>query len=147
MKRMWTTVIAAALVAGIASALAAARSPRPAVQLRKTKLGKILVDAHGFTVYAFTRDKRNVDSCVKVKGCLPVWPAVTSSGKPVGGPGVKASLLGTIRLKHGVLQVTYAGHPLYTFGGDSHPGQTNNVNIYQYGGRWPAVNASGGEVK
>ena len=66
---------------------------------------------------------------------------------PLAGPGVKASLIGTIRPKPGLVQVTYAGHPLYTYSLDSSPGETFYVNISQFGGRWPALNASGGEVK
>ncbi len=69
------------------------------------------------------------------------------TGKAVGGPGIKSSLLGTTTLKHGVKQVTYAGHPLYTYTGDSGPGQTSYVNVKQFGGRWPALNAAGNEVK
>ena len=50
-------------------------------------------------------------------------------------------------LKNGKKRLTYGGHPLYTYGGDSGPGQTFYVNFLQFGGRWPAVNAAGGEVK
>lgn len=155
MKRIWTRFLTAAVVAGIAavliasfaSALAAARAPRPVVELRQTKLGKILVAANGFTIYVFTKDKRNVDNCQSTKGCASVWPAVTTSGKPTGGSGVKGSMLGTIKLKSGAKQVTYGGHPLYTFSGDSQAGETSYVNTSEYGGRWVAINASGGEVK
>jgi predicted lipoprotein with Yx(FWY)xxD motif len=56
-------------------------------------------------------------------------------------------LIGTIRLANGKKQVTYAGHPLYTYVGDSAPGQTYYVNFFQFGGYWPAVNASGRELK
>jgi hypothetical protein len=71
---------------------------------------------------------------------------VTTSGRPVAGPGVKRSLLGTIKLGRKT-QVTYAGHPLYTYVADTHPAQTSYVNILQFNGRWPALNAAGKEVK
>ena len=63
------------------------------------------------------------------------------------GQGVKRSMVGTIRLKSGAKQLTYGGHPLYTYVGDSGPGQTSYVNFFQFGGHWPAVNAAGAEVK
>jgi predicted lipoprotein with Yx(FWY)xxD motif len=138
--------VVAALVS--VSAASAAKNGRPAkIQLRQTKLGMILVNRTGFTVYAFTKDSRNHDACQKIRDCTQAWPPVTTAGKPVAGTGVKAALLGTIKLKNGHRQVTYAGHPLYTYIGDSHPGQTSFVNIYQFHGYWPALNASGHEVK
>jgi predicted lipoprotein with Yx(FWY)xxD motif len=136
------TVLALAL-AGLASA----GGSRAKLQLRQTRIGKILVNSRGFTIYAFTRDSRNHDACVKINACVTAWPLVTTSGAPIAGPGVKASLIGTIKPKPGVVQVTYAGHPLYTYAGDSGPGQTFYVNINQFGGRWPALNAAGNEVK
>jgi predicted lipoprotein with Yx(FWY)xxD motif len=104
------------------------------------------VDSRGFTLYAFTKDRRNHDACAGVPDCLTVWPALTVSGKPIVGPGVKRSLIGTITVK-GKKQVTYAGHPLYGYIADRAPGQTYYINILQFGGRWPAVNAAGHEVK
>jgi len=127
-------------------ALAAARSRRPALQLRATRLGRILVDSRGYTVYAFTRDRRNQDACARIPNCLAAWPVVGPS-RPLAGPGVKARLIGTIRLRGGVRQLTYAGHPLYTYIGDSRPAQTTYVNLLQFGGRWPALTASGREVR
>ena len=62
---------------------------------------------------------------------------------PTGGSGVKASLLSTTSGR----QVTYAGHPLYTYTGDSGPGKTSYVGVKAFGGTWYAINASGGTVK
>jgi predicted lipoprotein with Yx(FWY)xxD motif len=120
---------------------------RAKLGLRKTSVGSILVNSRGFTLYAFTRDGRNRDACARIPRCLAVWPAVTTSGTPVAGKGVRSALIGTIALKGGRRQVTYAGHPLYTYIADSGPGQTSYVNILQFGGRWPAVDAAGHEVK
>jgi predicted lipoprotein with Yx(FWY)xxD motif len=78
---------------------------------------------------------------------MGVWPAVTTSGRPIAGPGVKPGLLGTITLTSGKKQVTYAGHPLYTYIADAGPGSTFYVNVAQFGGNWPALNAAGKEVK
>jgi predicted lipoprotein with Yx(FWY)xxD motif len=142
-------LISAAAIAAMAlpTALADASGVRAKLQLRHTADGMILVDGRGFTVYAFSRDSRGNDACQGIRLCLSVWPPVRTTGQPLAGPGLSASLLGTITLKNGAKQVTYGGHPLYTYIGDVSPGQTTYVNRFQLGGRWPAVNAGGHEVK
>ena len=143
MKRM----LIAMLAVGAVSAVPAAAAGRTTLKLRKTSVGTILVNGRGFTIYAFTKDGRNRDNCAKISGCLSVWPVVGGASKPVLGPGVKHSLVGSITLKGGTKQLTYGGHPLYTYVADSGPGQTSYVNFLQFGGRWPAVNAAGQLVK
>jgi predicted lipoprotein with Yx(FWY)xxD motif len=138
------TVLAATVSA---AAMAGASTPRAKLALRHTRVGTILVNGRGFTLYAFTPDRRNRDNCQNKPGCLSVWPAVKTSGKAIAGPGVNASLIGTITLKSGVKQVTYAGHPLYTYVADTGPGQTFYVNIFQFGGFWPAMKAAGNELR
>ena len=138
--------VATAVAIFALAALAEASTSNPALQLRKTSIGKILVNSRGFTVYAFTKDGHNINRCVTVAHCMSLWPAV-KPGAPLAGSGVKASLIRTITLKGGTRQLTYAGHPLYTYSADTHPGQTSYVNFSQFGGRWPALNASGGLVK
>jgi predicted lipoprotein with Yx(FWY)xxD motif len=132
---------------GAAASLAAAGTGPAKLGLRKTHVGTILVNSRGFTLYAFTRDTRNHDACVQIRHCLSLWPVVATRGRPVAGKGVNPRLIGTITLKGGIRQVTYAGHPLYTYAEDTRPGQTFYVNILQFGGRWPAVNAAGNQVK
>jgi predicted lipoprotein with Yx(FWY)xxD motif len=139
---------ASAAHASLASAPAAASAAHATtIALAKTKAGSILVDSRGYTVYAFTKDTRNHDACVGIRACLTLWPAITTTGKVAAGPGVKASLLGTIKFHGAKRQLTYAGHPLYGYTEDTHPGQTSNINILQFQGRWPALNAAGGLVK
>ncbi|MEA2158499.1 MAG: hypothetical protein QOD66_879 [Solirubrobacteraceae bacterium] len=147
LKRILVVLLAALTVTAVLPALAGAGSAPAKLQLRKTSVGTILVNGRGFTLYAFATDHRNYDSCIKKPGCLAAWPAVTTHGRPIAGPGVRSSLVGTIRLGNGSQQVTYAGRPLYTYIADRHPGQTNFVNSFSFGGRWPAVNAAGHEVK
>jgi predicted lipoprotein with Yx(FWY)xxD motif len=130
----------------IASASAAAAGPAK-VSLKKTALGMILVNGRGRTLYAFTKDSKNKDRCMTTPGCTGTWPAVTSHGKPTAGPGVRSSKLSTIRLSNGSHQVTYAGHPLYTYVGDSSAGETDYVGVTAFGGTWLAVNAAGKMVK
>jgi predicted lipoprotein with Yx(FWY)xxD motif len=155
MKRMPAlAAIVLALAACACAAAGAAQHPPRArasavatVELRHTSLGKILTTASGFTLYEFTRDARNRSSCAKLSGCPESWPALQTATKPTAGPGVKASLLSSIPLHSGGKQVTYAGHPLYIYSGDSGPGETSYVGVSAFGGHWYALSASGGTVR
>jgi predicted lipoprotein with Yx(FWY)xxD motif len=138
------TAITAVVALGAGAASASGGGAKLA--LRKTNVGTILVTGRGRTIYAFTRDGRNRDACAKIAGCPGTWPPVTTSGRPVAGRGVRPGLIGTIRLRSGARQVTYAG-PLYTYIADGGPGQTFYVNFPEFGGRWPALDAAGREVK
>ncbi len=155
MKRTYLLLTCVLAGAGIYTTVAYARTAAPTVhvahaptvQLRHTRIGTILTSSSGLTLYEFTRDHTNADSCVKVSGCAQVWPALQSSGTPTAGPGVKASLLSTIRLSGGGRQVTFAGHPLYLYSGDSSPADTSYVGVQQFGGKWYALGATGHFVK
>jgi predicted lipoprotein with Yx(FWY)xxD motif len=148
-----TAMLAAlgALAVPLASAAAgpahAAAAGPAQVSLHKSSLGMILVNGRGRTLYAFTRDGRNKDRCVTTSGCTSTWPVLTSHGKPHGGPGVKGSMLSTIKLPDGSHQATYNGHPLYTYVGDSSAAETDYVGVHQFGGTWMAVNGAGKTVK
>ena len=150
---MLMAVVLAGAVSG--STVASAHGGAPAAQAAKTtrvglshtSLGRILVNGSGFTLYEFSKDARNRNTCAKIRECSAVWPALTTSGKPVAGPGVKASLLSTIKLSGGARQVTYAGHPLYTYAPASERGETSYAGTSQFGGTWDAVNAAGGRVR
>jgi predicted lipoprotein with Yx(FWY)xxD motif len=136
-------------MAGSAAASApasAARAKAARIVLRNTSVGRILTTGNGFTVYAFTRDRRNKDRCAKISGCTQTWPMIVTHGRPQAGRGVKRSMLGTIKVG-GKTQVTYGGHPLYGYVGDSSPGATDYVNQSAFGGRWPAVSAKGKMVR
>ena len=121
----------AALVAGAFGDTGAAASLRTQngalVGLRQTGLGKVLVDARGRTLYAFEKDTRGRSACSAA--CAAYWPPLISSAKPRAGRGVRASLLGVSKRTDGKRQVTYAGHPLYTFVGDTKAGQTNGEGL------------------
>jgi predicted lipoprotein with Yx(FWY)xxD motif len=131
----------------IANGTARAAPARAAtVKLVGSDLGQILVDGSGFTLYMFTRDKRDRDTCAAVSGCLGVWPALTTAGRPIAGAHVKSSLLGTIALRGDIRQVTYAGHPLYTYASDFGRASTLYVGSDEYGGRWYAVDTAGRAV-
>lgn len=143
----------AAVVAGyagsasISTAATASTASGATVRLIHTSVGKILASTRGFTLYMFTADRRNSDRCVKKSGCTSVWPPYTVKGRPTAGPGVSRSRLGTIRLPNGRHQVTYAGHPLYRYTGDSSPGSTYYIGVKAFGGTWLALNAAGHSVR
>lgn len=110
--------------------------PRRSEDTPPPRAHTILVDGEGYTLYTFTKDTRNRDDCASLAGCLYVWPALVS-GKPTVGPGVKRRLVGTIAVPRVGRQVTYAGHPLYGYVGDSRPAETDNINIFQSDGYCP----------
>jgi predicted lipoprotein with Yx(FWY)xxD motif len=107
------------------------------------KLGKVIVDSDGFTLYDFHKDKGTTSSCYG--GCAGVWPPLTTGSAPKAAGGVSASKLGTTKRKDGTTQVTFAGHPLYTYTGDSKPGEANGNDFDSYGGEWYALTPSGKE--
>jgi predicted lipoprotein with Yx(FWY)xxD motif len=92
-----------------------------------TQYGSILVDAQGNTLYLFDQDTGKTSACTGA--CIATWPPLTASGSPTAGTGVDASLLGTAKQADGSTQVTYKGHLLYTFAGDSTPGATTGEGV------------------
>jgi predicted lipoprotein with Yx(FWY)xxD motif len=105
------------------------------------KLGRVIVDSKGFTLYDFRKDKGTASSCYG--GCAQVWPPLLSEGKPQAGEGAIASKLGTTKRKDGTTQVTYAGHPLYTYVTDTKPGDTTGNGSSSFGALWYALLPSG----
>jgi predicted lipoprotein with Yx(FWY)xxD motif len=114
------------------------------VATASSKLGTVLVDGTGRTLYLFEKDQPNQSACSGA--CVAAWPVDQSSGTPKGGSGVKASLLGTIKRGDGSTQVTYDHHPLYYYSGDSGAGQQNGQGINAFGAAWFAVAPAGGAV-
>jgi predicted lipoprotein with Yx(FWY)xxD motif len=109
------------------------------------KVGAVLVDGDGFTVYDFHKDKGTTSSCYS--GCARVWPPVLSEGAPQASKGAMSSKLGTTKRKDGTTQVTYAGHPLYTYVTDRKPGEANGQDIDSFGAEWYALQGSGEEAE
>jgi predicted lipoprotein with Yx(FWY)xxD motif len=98
----------------------------------------VLTNAQGYTLYWFAPDTPTRSACDGT--CAVYWPPLT--GRPVAGAGVTGRL-GTIRRSDGTTQVAYDGHPLYTYVGDSAPGQANGNDINLNGGLWYEMAASG----
>jgi predicted lipoprotein with Yx(FWY)xxD motif len=107
-------------------------------------LGTVLVDSEGLTVYMFAKDEGTTSSCYGA--CAEGWPPVIATGKSNAGEGAISSQLGTTKRKDGSMQVTYAGHPLYTFAGDTAPGEANGNESTAFGGKWSAMDEAGEAV-
>ena len=136
-------LIVVALVLFGVSVAGASGSSGPAAThatLSTTTIGgvKVLTNAKGLTLYSFAPDTATASKCYG--SCASYWPPVT--GKPSAGPGVTGTL-GTIQRTDGSTQVTYDGHPLYTYVGDSSPGQDRGNHLNLNGGLWLIVPASG----
>jgi predicted lipoprotein with Yx(FWY)xxD motif len=120
----------------------AAAAPPPTVSVRQTKLGRILVDARGHTLYLFLEDTRSRSACYG--GCARVWPPLLIAGKPKAGPGIDAAKLTVRARKNSRLhQVSYNGHLLYTADADTRPGQTEGQGFF---GTWFVVSPKGRQV-
>jgi len=115
-----------------------------AISIRSTSLGKTLVDANGRTLYLFEGDRANV-STLSSAGAA-VWPRFVASGPVKAGNGVQAALIGTATSPAGVKQVTYQGHPLYYYVGDSSPGSTRGQGLNEFGALWYGLGASGNAI-
>ena len=99
----------------------------------------LLTNAKGLTLYWFAPDSPNKSVCYG--SCAAYWPPV--AGNASAGPGVTGTI-GTIKRTDGTTQATYDGHPLYTYIGDSAPGQDGGNNINLNGGLWHDVPVAGG---
>jgi predicted lipoprotein with Yx(FWY)xxD motif len=114
-----------------------------AVGLRDTRLGRTLVDGQGRSLYLFEADTAGRSNCHGA--CTSAWPPYLSNGAPQAGAGVAGGQLGTIPGTGGA-QVTYHGHPLYTYAGDRQPGDTTGQGLDQFGAKWFVVAPNGDEV-
>ncbi len=103
-----------------------------------------LTDSAGRALYLWVPDTSTKSTCFDA--CATAWPPLTTQGAPTSGHGAKASDLSTISRPDGTKQVTYAGHPLYYFAGDSGPGQTNGEGNTSFGAPWYLVALSGKQI-
>jgi predicted lipoprotein with Yx(FWY)xxD motif len=112
------------------------------VKVATVPLGKVLVDAKGFTLYRFDNDTvAGKSTCTG--GCASAWPAATVTGTPVAGTGIDATKLTTLTRADGKTQLQIAGHPLYRFVGDAKPGDTKGEGVIN---KWYAAGPDGNKV-
>ena len=161
-RKMFAILLAGAAVAPLSAppvASAAGRGKTPPVaapqrvtvsgakktiEVRSTPLGKILVDSQGRTLYLFKKDSRGKSACSGE--CAKFWPPLRVRGRPTAGSSISAARLGTIRRSDGTRQVTYNGHPLYTFLQDSRPGQTRGQGLTAFGAAWFVLSPAGSQI-
>ena len=156
MRKLLTTAsLAAAVLAVTACASSSSSSSPPAsssaqaagassassgTTLKTTTIGgtQVLTNSAGFTLYWFAPDTSTTSKCTG--SCATYWPPV--KGPATAGSGVTGTL-GVITRPDGTMQATYDGHPLYTYAGDSAPGQANGDDKDLSGGVWHEVTVSG----
>src|SRR5437762_10984906 len=130
---MRTLILFAAAVGAltlVSAAIASEQSSTPTLAAKSSRFGTVLFDSRGFVLYAFTKDKRR-SACSGA--CAQKWPPYLVRHALKAAPGVRASLVGTVRRSDGSRQVTYAGRPLYFYVGDTRPGQILCQNAQEFG--------------
>jgi predicted lipoprotein with Yx(FWY)xxD motif len=120
-----------------------ARPPPPTARAgtKTSSLGTFLVDGNGRALYLWEADAGSKSSCSGA--CAQAWPPLTATTTPKATGAVKASLLDTTKRADGSREVTYAGHPLYTFAGDTRAGQTTGQGSNGFGAPWWVVTPGG----
>jgi predicted lipoprotein with Yx(FWY)xxD motif len=141
--------VAAAVPATTVGAMPArdAQRARPTVQVAGSPYGRVLFDRRRFALYLFTRDRAGRSACSGA--CARAWPPylLPKGRRLVAGRGTRRALLGTIRRADGTRQVTYAGHPLYYYVGDTKPGEIRCQNVVEFGGTWLVQRPDGRPVR
>jgi predicted lipoprotein with Yx(FWY)xxD motif len=106
--------------------------------------GTYLTDASGKSLYEFASDTASMSTCAGA--CVSAWPPLTSSSAATAGSGVTAGDIGTLTRSDGSKQVTYKGHPLYYFSGDTAAGQTNGQGSTAFGAKWWLLTPAGAPI-
>lgn len=158
-RKSWLAVAVMLVLCGLlvsATALGgnATRSSRAAVKVafNKKLKKKIVVDGSGRTLYMFTADTGGKPVCAQADpNCPKIWPALTTTGKPIAGKGINGSKLRVVRGAGGSRQVSYNRHPLYYFrggfgtgAGDKKPGDTHGQAVF---GAWFVLSPKGAPIK
>jgi predicted lipoprotein with Yx(FWY)xxD motif len=115
------------------------------VSVRGSSLGQILVDVNGKTLYLFEADTGTQSTCSGA--CAQAWPPLTTTGAPKVTGAASPSLLGTTMRSDGTTQVTYHGHPLYSFISDTKPGDTTGEGSTAFGAGWDVLSPTGDKIE
>jgi predicted lipoprotein with Yx(FWY)xxD motif len=121
-----------------------AHSASATVSTKSVPLGKILVNDKGLTLYLFQADKTTTSTCTGA--CAKAWPPLLVTGKPTASGGVQTKMLSTTKRSDGTTQVTYNGHPLYRFAGDTKSGNTNGQGLNNFGAKWYVLGTDGKQI-
>ena len=127
-----------------ASASASASGSAMVITTKAGSAGTFLTNGSGRTVYLWAKDGMGSSACSGA--CTALWPPVTTGGSPTVSGSAKASDLGTITRSDGAKQVTYDGHPLYYYAGDSSTGQINGQGTDSFGAKWWLVAPAGTSI-
>ncbi|HEX4011809.1 MAG TPA: hypothetical protein VHX62_17440 [Solirubrobacteraceae bacterium] len=115
-----------------------------AIGMTKGSAGVYLTGASGKALYLWDADSNGMSSCSGA--CAQAWPPLLTKGTPIAAHGVTAGDLGTITRSDGTKQVTYKGHPLYYFVGDTAAGSTKGQGSDAFGAKWWLVAPSGAAI-
>ena len=149
-KALLSMALLAAAACGAGSpSTSASSSPSPVptatvAVAANAKLGQILVDGNGRTLYLFEADKGTASTCYG--SCAAYWPPLLTSGQPQAGAGVNPALLGTAPRNDGTTGVTYAGHALYYVVTDHNPGDATGQGVDNFGALWAVVGPDGNKI-
>jgi predicted lipoprotein with Yx(FWY)xxD motif len=127
-----------------AAAPASSAASSTVITTKTSSGGSYLTNSAGRAIYLFMADSTGKSTCDGA--CASAWPPVIASGQPTASGGVQASDLGTITRSDGTKQVTYDGHPLYYFVGDTGPGTDKGQGIDGFGAKWWLVAPSGSSI-
>ena len=130
--------------AGGAASAASSGSGATVITTATTSAGSVLTDGSGRAVYLWAKDSGNTSACSGA--CAGAWPPVTTTGTVTASGSATASDLGTITRSDGTKQVTYDGHPLYYYAGDSGSGMASGQGSDSFGAKWWLVSPSGSDV-
>jgi len=139
--------LCAAIATAAAAPAVALASSSTTISSGKVKAGTVVIASNGLTLYGFSGDSKNKSTCYG--SCAKVWIPLTTKGSVLvkSGSGLNSQLAGKFKRTNGSYQVTYGGHPLYHFTGDTKPGQQNGQNKKLNGGHWYVVGKSGKFIK
>lgn len=128
----------------VSASSAAAASGGTVITTATSSAGTFLTDGSGRAVYLWAKDTGDASMCTGA--CAGGWPPVTTTGAPTASGSAVASDLGTITRSDGTKQVTYDGHPLYYYAGDTGPGMASGQGSDAFGAKWWLVSPSGSDV-
>jgi predicted lipoprotein with Yx(FWY)xxD motif len=137
--------LSALLAVALALPAAAMGAGAPTVEVHGSRYGRVLTDGAGRTLYLFTREPSARSRCYGA--CAKAWPPLIARGRLAAGRGARDGLLGVTRRRDGRRQVTYRGHPLYYYVGETRAGQILCQNVVEFGGTWLVVSPAGKAIR
>jgi predicted lipoprotein with Yx(FWY)xxD motif len=127
-----------------AAAPASSAASSTVITTKTSSGGSFLTNGAGRAIYLFMADSTGKSTCDGA--CASAWPPVLASGQPTAAGGAQVNDLSTITRSDGTKQVTYDGHPLYYFVGDTGPGTDKGQGIDGFGAKWWLVAPSGSSI-